>query len=141
MESIQQFWIGLACAIPLSIAANLFTPKVQDWLSRRSRNAAQKRQLAHEEEFARIKRYANDPTLLNTFLLTTVLVTTMLGSGIGVFVALVYILDSFAGISIGTFIAQSLSVLGGVIVTKLCMDGLNVSIKVRAHQRLSKAED
>jgi len=135
MSASGEFWLGLAFAIPLSIIANLFTPKIQDWLSRRSNVAAEKRQIVRAKEQTRIDEYVKDPAKLNGFLLLTLVVATMLGSGVGVFTALLYIIGTVADGRLGLVLAQMTSVFGGLLITKVCLDAANISIKVRQAQK------
>lgn len=135
MSASGEFWLGLAFAIPLSIIANLFTPKIQDWLSRRSSVAAKKRQVVRAKEQSRIDEYLKDPARLNTFLLTTLLVATMFGSVIGAFTALLYVMGTVADGRFGSILAQGMSVFAGLFITKICFDAVNISIKVRQAQK------
>ncbi len=135
MSSNGQFWLGLAFAIPLSIIANLFTPKIQDWLSRRSKAAGEKRKSVRAKEQSRIDDFVKDPILFNSFLLITVVASTMLGSGIGVFTAVLYMMGTIAEGRFGALIAQAISVFGGLIITKICVDAINIAVKVRNAQK------
>ena len=140
MSADGQFWLGLAFAIPLSIVANLFTPRIQDWLAKRSAAASVKRETAKAAEHARVAEYLAEPARFNSFLLTTLLVATMLGAGIGVFSALLYMLGNFAAGELGSVLAQGISVLGGLIITKICLDAANIAIRVREAQKAARAE-
>jgi hypothetical protein len=135
MSSNGQFWLGLAFAIPMSIIANLFTPKIQDWLSRRSKAAGEKRKAVRAKEQSRIDDFVKDPIRFNSFLLITVVASTMLGSGIGVFTAVLYMMGTIAEGRLGALIAQAISVFGGLIITKICVDAINIAVKVRDAQK------
>ncbi|KAB8192576.1 hypothetical protein FH608_024040 [Nonomuraea phyllanthi] len=51
------FVLGLLLSIPLSILANVFTPKFQAWMAKRSRSAAEKRERESEEFWKEIDFY------------------------------------------------------------------------------------
>ncbi len=58
-------WVlSLAAAIPLSIVANLLTPKLQNWLAKRSTEKAAKRLADLESELDRITSFKNEKELL-----------------------------------------------------------------------------
>ena len=141
MSSDGQFWLGLAFAIPLSIVANLFTPKIQDWFSRRSAASAARREVARSKEQARIAEYVRDPAKLNSFLLTTLVVATMLGAGIGAFTALLYMMGTIAEGRFGAMLAQGLSIFGGLLITGVCLEAAKISIKVREAQSAASRAD
>jgi hypothetical protein len=140
MNSDGQFWLGLAFAIPLSIVANLFTPRIQDWFSKRSAASAARREATLSREQARIDEYSRNPTRFNSFLLTTLVVATMLGAGIGAFTALLYMMGTIANGRVGAMLAQALSIFGGLLITGICLQAAKISIKVR-EARNSEAEN
>ena len=55
----------MLAAIPLAIISNLLTPRIQNWLSRRSELKKQKRYKALEEERTKIKLFVENPEKLN----------------------------------------------------------------------------
>ncbi len=67
------FWLGLAAAIPLSIVANLLTPKIQQWLSERSEKKSAKRVAELRVEYERIENLTKNPIVLHTYLLQQIL--------------------------------------------------------------------
>jgi H+/gluconate symporter-like permease len=54
------FLLGLILAIPVSIIANVFTPRVQRTLERRSRSQALRRSKKTKEEYYEIKNYVQN---------------------------------------------------------------------------------
>jgi hypothetical protein len=141
MSTNGQFWLGLAFAIPLSIVANLFTPKIQDWLSKRSKAATERREAVRAKEQDRIDFYAKNPVQLNSFLLTILIVATMFGAGIGVFTAILYMTGAITEGRFGSMLAQALSVFGGLAIAKVCYDAANLSIKVKEAQKSMGSSD
>jgi hypothetical protein len=141
MSSDGQFWLGLAFAIPLSILANLFTPKIQDWFSKRSAASAARRDAVRAREEARVAEYIKHPTRLNTFLLSTLVVATMLGAGIGAFTALLYMMGSITDGRFGSVLAQGLSIFGGLLITGTCLQAAKIAVKVRESQRAADRPD
>jgi len=85
MESINtSFWIGISAAIPLSVVANLVTPRSQQWLARRNASRAARRSNELREELESIEKLTSEPGRLQIFLLESVLLITLLTSVIGV---------------------------------------------------------
>jgi ribosomal protein S19 len=131
MSPNLQFWIGLALAIPLSIAANLATPIFQRWLATKFSAYAEKRRIAQTKEVERVVEFLNNPQKLNTHLLLTLIVATMLGATIGVFTGLLFMLGNFSENNFATAAAQFITVFGGLLITKICLDAAKVIAKVR----------
>ncbi len=133
MDSFDaSFWIGISAAIPLSIAANLLTPRIQQWLARRSatRAAAQAREL--REELESVERLVSEPGRLQTFLLESVLLITLLTSAVGVMSGAFFVLSGFFGASKWfASVGQLIAVFGGVMVTRECVQVLRRSQRAR----------
>ena len=136
MSSNLQFWIGLAFAIPLSIVANLFTPHIQKLIASRFSAYAEKRKAIQAKESDRIVEFINNPQKFNTYLLVTLVGATMLGAAIGVFSALLFMLGSFADQSFVSILAQFMTVFGGLLVTKICLDAVKMAAKIREIEKL-----
>ena len=141
MSMDGQFWLGLAFAVPLSIVANLFTPKIQEWLSRRSAAAAARQAAVNSREQARVAAYVQDPKRLIVFQLTAVLLATMVGACIGAFTALLYFTSAIADARFGPLLAPSLPVIGSLMVAGICYEAVKISIKVREAQEASTQAD
>lgn len=135
MSSNMQFWLGLAFAIPLSVLANLVSPKIQDFLSKRFVAAARSRELQRTKEAERVIEYVNDSAKLNTYLLVTLIVATMFGAMIGVFTALLFILGTFSRNDLSTVLAQAMTVFSGLLITKICLDAVRIATKVRQEEK------
>ena len=131
----MQFWIGLAFAIPLSILSNLATPKIQEFLAHRFQAAARRRDEQRTKDAQRILEYINEPTKLNTYLLVSLVVATLLGAMIGVFTALLFMLGTFSRNEFSTIVAQTISVFSGLVITKICLDAARTAVKVREEER------
>jgi hypothetical protein len=56
--------LGFILSIPLAVAANLLTPRAQDWFARRSKAKAQKRILALQKELKEAAVLHEDPVRL-----------------------------------------------------------------------------
>jgi hypothetical protein len=56
---VVTFMLGLVLAIPLSIIANIYTPKVQQILDQRSKERALRRSKDMELEYQKVKAYAD----------------------------------------------------------------------------------
>ena len=136
MSSTLQFWIGLACAIPLSIVGNVLTPAIQKWLAARFSAYAEKRKAVQRKEQERVAEFVGNPQKFNTYLLVTLIVATMLGAAIGVFSGLLFMLGSFSDRSFVSILAQAMTVFGGLLVTKICLDAANMSARVREIEKL-----
>lgn len=81
------FWIGLALAVPLSLAANLLTPLVQRYISTRSDQQAQKQVDQFLKELSELDELASDPLKLVVDLLREILIIIFLVAAAAVFYA------------------------------------------------------
>ncbi len=135
MSSNMQFWLGLAFAIPLSIVANLVSPKIQEIVSKRFEAAERNRNQQKAEEAERINKLVNQPTKLNTYLLVSLIVATMLSAIIGVFSALLFMLGTFSGNDFATIVAQAVTVISGIFISKICLDAALTAVKVRQEEK------
>lgn len=131
MSPNLQFWIGLGLALPLSIAANIATPLLQRWLASKFSAYAEKRKVEQAKEAVRVTEFLNNPQKLNTFLLLTLIVATMLGAAIGVFTGFLFMLGNFTENSFATAAAQFMTIFGGLLITKICLDAAKTAAKVR----------
>ncbi len=136
MSSNLQFWIGLAFAIPLSIAANLFTPHIQKIIASRFSAYAARRKAIQAKENNRVAKFINNPLKFNTYLLVTLVGATMLGAAIGVFSGFLFMLGSLTDRSFASSLAQFMTVFGGLLVTKICLDAMKMAVRVRELEKL-----
>ena len=136
MSSNLQFWIGLAFAIPLSIFANLFTPYIQKLIASRFSAYAERRRAVQAKENDRVVEFINNPQKFNTYLLVILVGATMLGAAIGVFSGILFMLGSFTDRSFVSFLAQFMTVFGGLLVTKICIDAVKMAVRVRELEKL-----
>lgn len=141
MESLNtSFWFGLAAAIPLSIMANLLTPRIQRVLARRSDARAARRSEQIQSELDEIERLTREPGRLQTFLLESVLLITLLTSAIGVLAGVFFAFSNMLGASrLFASIGQLVAVGGGVVVMKECIEVLRKSRRARDAEKF-KAE-
>lgn len=126
------FWIGLLIAIPLSILANILTPRAQKWLDRRSETKQSKRAGTLRSEHAQVAALVEDQRKLHTYLLMVVVRATYIGSLVGIITGLIWAVNSF--ISYNEFIsgaAQILAVFGAIMIVRVCGEGMQVALKVQ----------
>lgn len=143
MSSLDaSFWIGISAAIPLSIAANLFTPQIQQWLARRNATRAAKQAQALREELESIERLVSEPARLQTFLLESVLLITLLTTLFGVLSGACFVLSEvFGAPRLFASVGQLIALFGGVAVTRECVQVLRKSQRARDPDRYrSKVE-
>lgn len=133
MESLNtSFWLGISAAIPLSIAANLLTPRIQQWLAKRSATRATERSRALQDELESIEKLVTEPGRLQTFLLESVLLITLLTSGFGVFSGFFFAMSYVLGASeLFASMGQLVAIVGGVLVMKECLAALRKSQNAR----------
>ena len=126
------FWLGLAAGIPLSILANLITPKTQQWLAKRSSAKAAKQVIQLKEELAELERLVSEPGRLQTYLLEGVLLITLLTSMFAVITGLAFAIGSFFGSPSHVMaFGQLLAVGSAIVVSKECIDVLRKSNRAR----------
>ncbi len=126
-----QFWLGLALAVPLSIAENLLTPWLQERFLRHLGARSNKKKEMRRKQQERISRYADDRSELYVYLLLTIVIATMIGSLVAAFASLLYMLGIFGTKSLAEVLAQGLTVFGALMVVKICLDAANTTIAVR----------
>ena len=127
------FWLGLAAAIPLSVLANLFTPRVQQWVGRRNSVKAERQIALLRGQLDELERLTSEPGRLQTFLLENILAITLFTSMFGVLSGLFF---TFANLLPGGGrlflpLGQLLAVGGGSVVAKECFSTLRKSSQAR----------
>ena len=137
MENLNtSFWIGISAAIPLSIAANLLTPWIQQLLAKRSATRAAERSKQLREELESIEKLTVEPGRLQTFLLESVLLITLLTSAFGVFAGFFFAMANVFGASeIFASMGQLVAIVGGVLVMKECLSALRKSQNARNSEK------
>lgn len=131
-ELNSSFWIGLAAAIPLSIAANLLTPKIQQLLSKRSDAKTAKRIAEIREEYERVLGFTKNPDALHTHLLQNILFITFFTAFFGAISGALFAAGSFVQNSQPFFqLGQVAAVVGAVAVARICIDGIRDTNRVR----------
>lgn len=128
----SSFWVGILLAVPLAIISNLLTPKVQAWLAERGSTKLAKRHDKLRADYSKVKQYKDDRTALNTFLITSVLEATFIGSAIGIVAGMIFGLNFLVGLG-GPFIAfgQFLAAAGAVAIVQVCLEAMRVSNRAR----------
>jgi hypothetical protein len=132
--------ITLLAAIPLSVVANLFTPRIQNWLAHKSRGAAGKRLIVVEREFEQARQFASDKVQLNTYLLVSVLGVIILFSLPNVVNGIVTPIWTFSSL-LDTSVSRALTIFSGMFSALLnlmaitrAIDAITVFQRVRDFQ-------
>jgi hypothetical protein len=112
-------WVGLLLSIPLSILANVATPRVQRWLDARNRTRALQRTAGMASELAQVTRYVKDRGEFREYLLWTIIRTTFVGALCGIISGLIFVIPRilpFDRMSEGLSFAQNAAYSGGQAV-------------------------
>jgi hypothetical protein len=143
------WWLALLLAVPLSVAANLITPYIQDWLSLRNEGLALDRITELKTEYLKVERYASNPELLNTYLISLVLESAL-------YLSFVMIINHITGFLVGIGqpliyahlksgvtskwrlilyalrpLHTSVAIIGLLLILNLCKEGLSTYSKVQ----------
>ena len=89
----MEFWIGLLVSIPIAIATNLVTPKIQRWLDRNNKRKALEKTKNLLAEFNEVEIYRNNPHEFTQYLIYVGIKITFIGSLVGIIVALPYMIS------------------------------------------------
>jgi hypothetical protein len=95
------FIIGLALAIPLSIAANIFTPRAQEWLSKRSSKRLVSRTRSLVRDYETTKSYVENPVKFQAFVSSRVVTLCGRIFFLAVFLVTFTLIQSYGGSSSG----------------------------------------
>jgi hypothetical protein len=143
------FIAGLVVSIPLSIIANIYTPKVQNWLAGRSTTRLTRRVRELRSELDTISHYRDNRSSLNELLLGVILRTTYVGSIGGILAGALFIMGrtlsdapigsiyipniytEFTFNDIVTVLGQLTTVLTALIIVRLCSNGLKTLNRVQ----------
>ncbi len=129
MEDLNSsFWLGLAAAIPLSIVANLLTPKIQQWLSKRSESKYAKRVAELRSEYERVEKLTKNPDALHTYLLQQILFIAFFTSSV---IAITGVLSFAMATSLGKLIEIS----GAISIARFCIEAIRDANRVRKFDR------
>ena len=134
MEQLNlSFWLGLAAAVPLSILGNLLTPKAQQWAAKQNSKKAAKRISELRSELAAVERLVNEPAQLQTFLLESVLLITLMTSSFGMISGTFFVLENISPISSRALssMGQLVAIVGAVAVFKECLETLRRSQRAK----------
>ncbi len=141
------FWIGLLFSIPLSIFANLVTPRVQRWWDSKSEQRASARTKDLRAEYQQVKLFRSSRDEFHEFLLWVIIRTTFVGAVLGIVAGIAFLIpEVFDSVWIGydttmglrvfrsTFyvISQTISIIGTLLIVNICKNALSIYSKVRA---------
>lgn len=130
--------IGLAVSVPLSIVANILTPRVLRWWDRRKRTMSDRRMRQLQEDLARARRARAHPEIVFGRAMFIVLATTMLGA-----VSTICTSIGFGVMEWGGFRSTVVSALYVVqiavalLTVRLCVGGIN---DIHNERRLEELE-
>jgi hypothetical protein len=137
------FWIGLLLSIPISILANLFTPRIQVWLDSRNKKRALARTKNLQREYDQTRKYRENRGEFREYMLWVVIRATFVGALTGILTSLAYMIANFYQFSVidsmGSFrfssllfvAAQFLSLIGTLLVVNICSSALKVYYRVK----------
>ena len=137
------FWVGLLLSIPMAIAANLVTPKIQRWLETSSKRRAIEKTNDLQAEYQRISDYVNNPHEFTSYLLFVIIRTTLIGSVVGIIVSLAYAAAQLSSTfyyrsNLGGLIyasAQIISIIGALMIVNTCRVAASTWYKVKNFDR------
>lgn len=135
------FWVGLAVSIPLSILANILTPRFQRALDARSQQRAVRRTNELRRELDRVRGLAADTAAFHSYLLWIVLRTTLVGSLVAIIAGLAFMLPTLARATggmmqstmfdIGYAVGQGITLFGSLTIVNMCREGLRTYYRVK----------
>ncbi|MGD1853392.1 MAG: hypothetical protein ACFB2W_04005 [Leptolyngbyaceae cyanobacterium] len=125
----NNWWLSIFFAIPLAVAANLITPKVQSFFETRSKEAALEQLELLSEQLTRTEFFANSPQEFNQYLLAQLITIALLGailqiSSVLLPAAFPIIKNKYARISL-LVISQSIIVIISLIIIFITRDALS----------------
>jgi len=134
-----KFFLGLFLSFPLSIFANLLTPKIEKFLSSRSYKSKQKRIKKIKQEYQQVKQYYENRIMLVEYLLINILKTIAIGFLMIFFVTW---FDSAFSSSILVILANSLSkilvMFGSLVIVNWTTNALDIYAKVKRYNDYQK---
>jgi hypothetical protein len=156
---VALFLLGLLLSLPASILANIYTPRVQNWLAERSLVRSTRRVEALREEVALVTSYRQEPAKCQEFLLGTVLraiYATSVGGivAVGFFIAgqastaivyprfyVPYTILRFSVSDLLTMLGQLVGLLTALFLVRVCSSSLQVLNRVQNFTKYQKAVD
>ena len=136
------FWLGLALAIPLSILANIYTPRVQSYLDERRERISSKRFEKVKKEFEEIKYYFENKSELRNEMLAVMIRTTYILSLVGIISGLANIpsfqidYDKQLLYTLFAVLPLFISIIGALVIVKICSDAMKLYSKVKGFKKL-----
>lgn len=143
-------WIGLLLSLPLSILANILTPKFQSWFDSRNRKKSLQKNRNLQAEYEKVVKFKNDRQSFHEYLFWVVIRTTLIGSLLGVFAGIIFAIPNIFDIleipySEIDFIrntlyalGQSMSVIGALMIVNTCSTALRNYYKVKNFDEYEK---
>ncbi len=139
-------WISVLLAIPLAIVANLFTPKVREWIDARAERRKEKKRKQTEEqkqaaigrinkECDEIERFVGNRTIYREYLLEVVIRATLYGAISALYAGAVSVIAwsvDLGGIAQKLLfsVAQFATLFGSLLVFQVSWKGLKVINRV-----------
>jgi len=138
-------WISVLLAIPLAIIANIYTPRVQYWLESRGQKRSKKRIQQLEVELEELKDFYENPEKFHQYLLGVVIRATYIGSIVGIFAGITYVLSRFARefihINFVNFIfsisGQLVSMIGAMMIINVCSSAIRIITNMKNYPSVS----
>lgn len=121
-----QFWGGLLLALPLSIAANILTPKFQAWAARRSEKSAAGLRMLEAQDAATMARYKEDPMHLVIDLVTNVLGVCFFAAVVAGTTTVAFAAYSWSDLEVFGFVAYFLPLIGAIFIAQMCIEQIRV---------------
>lgn len=125
-------WVSVGLAIPLAVIANIFTPKIQSWLEGRGKKRSKQRTQELQKELDELTEYQESPEKFHQYLLGVVIRATYIGSLVGIFAGITYILTRFArefiyfdfANIVFSLTGQVVSMIGAVMIINVCGEAI-----------------
>lgn len=131
----SDFWLGLLLSIPLSILANILTPKLESLWAHHSQRRAKKRLQKLRRDLDAVQRYRDDSQTFTEYLLITVIKVAYVTGSAGVVAILV---NTFIDKAFAVFASRLLSILAGLLIVRVSSQALDTFQRVRNDDDLQK---
>lgn len=148
MSGDTQFWLGLILSVPIGILTGLYTPKIQKWLESRSKEKAEIELRQTKAELESIERYVSNPHEFTQYLIKTAIVTTFIGSFLGVLSGAFFLsgqaLEAAGFVlpdnirNVLYFFGQLVITIGSLIIINICRPALSAWTKVKNFDEFKK---
>jgi hypothetical protein len=148
------FWLGLLLSIPISIAVNLWTPRLQLYLDKRQETVSFKRKAKLFREYSEIVSYIFNTDKFNREMVVAIVRTTYVASLTAIIPPILELAIGSAmtlrepirlyGDEVGIAsliiqgIAQSISIIGSLIVVQICSRVIRLYSKVNGFVEYNK---